>query len=121
MVAEGCSDVHLSGGQKPRWRIDGEMKEIGDTAILGPSEVRELLAPIMDERASKGFDEDNEELKTELFGIMTEASLNQFNVHDSADFAHSIPDVARFRVNVFRDKGGIGSVMRQIPAKILTF
>ena len=98
MVAEGCSDVHLSGGQKPRWRIDGEMKEIGDTAALAHNEVLELLTPIMDDRARKGFDEDND-----------------------VDFAYAIAGVARFRVNVFRDKGGVGSVMRQIPAKILTF
>ena len=98
MVAEGCSDLHLSGGQRPRWRIDGEMKEIADASILGPSEVRELLLPIMDERATKGFDDDND-----------------------VDFAYAIHGVARFRVNVFRDKGGVGSVMRQIPAKILTF
>ncbi len=98
MVAEGCSDLHLSGGQRPRWRIDGEMKEIADAAVLGPSEVRELLGPIMDERSTNGFDEDND-----------------------VDFAYAIHGVARFRVNVFRDKGGVGSVMRQIPAKILTF
>jgi twitching motility protein PilT len=98
MVAEGCSDVHLSGGQKPRWRIDGEMKEIGDTSILGPNEVLELLKPIMDERSVKGFADDND-----------------------VDFAYAIAGVARFRVNIFRDKGGVGSVMRQIPAKILSF
>ena len=98
MVAEGCSDLHLSGGQRPRWRIDGEMKEIADAGVLGPSEVRDLLLPIMDERATKGFDDDND-----------------------VDFAYAIHGVARFRVNVFRDKGGVGAVMRHIPATILTF
>jgi twitching motility protein PilT len=41
-------------------------------------------------------------------------------VHDSADFAHAIPEVARFRVNVFRHLNGIGAVFRGIPSKALS-
>jgi twitching motility protein PilT len=51
---------------------------------------------------------------------MTEQSQHQFEVHDSADFAHAIPDVARFRVNVFRHLNGIGAVFRGIPSKALS-
>ena len=51
---------------------------------------------------------------------MTPQSIEQFNKHDSADFAHSIPDVARFRVNVFRHLNGIGAVFRGIPSKALS-
>ena len=98
MVAEGASDLHLSGAQKPRWRVDGEMHEIADAPTLGPREVHELLEPVMEDRHRKAFAEDND-----------------------VDFAYPLPGVARFRVNVFRDKGGIGAVLRQIPAKILTF
>jgi twitching motility protein PilT len=98
MVAEGCSDVHLSGGQKPRWRLDGEMQVIADAPVLGVDEVRDLLWPVMDERAKRLFDDEND-----------------------ADFAYAIDGVARFRVNLFRDRGGSGAVLRQIPAKILTF
>ncbi len=98
LVAEGGSDLHISGGQKPRWRIDGEMVEIADANALGPQEVYLLLEPVMAERNKKDFLDDND-----------------------ADFAYAIPGVARFRVNIFRDKGGVGSVMRVIPAKILTF
>jgi twitching motility protein PilT len=63
---------------------------------------------------------DPEELKAELFSIMSEQSIQQFNKHDSADFAHSIPDFARFRVNVFRHLHGVGAVFRGIPSKALT-
>jgi twitching motility protein PilT len=99
MVAEGASDLHLSGGQQPRWRIDGEIKVIADAPVLGPREVHELLEPVMDERARRLFAEEND-----------------------ADFAYALAeDVARFRVNIFLDKGGVAAVMRQIPAKILTF
>jgi twitching motility protein PilT len=98
LVAEGGSDLHISGGQRPRWRIDGEMLEIADTHPLGADEVWTLLEPIMEERSKKTFTDDND-----------------------ADFAYAIPGVARFRVNIFRDKGGVGAVMRVIPARILTF
>ena len=63
---------------------------------------------------------DPDELKAALFALMSEQSLQQFNVHDAADFAHSIPGVARFRVNVLRHLNGIGAVFRGIPSKALT-
>ena len=97
MIAEGSSDLHLSAGHKPRWRIDGDLTEIGDTKKLGYRTVHELLAPAMDERARTAFDQTND-----------------------ADFAYAIPGLARFRVNIFRDHHGVGSVLRSIPSKILT-
>jgi len=51
---------------------------------------------------------------------MSQTSLEQFNRHDSADFAYYIPEVARFRVNVFRHLNGVGAVFRGIPSKALT-
>ncbi len=97
-VAEGASDLHLSAGHKPRWRVDGDMRELADAKVLSETEVYELLAPIMAERNRKQFDADND-----------------------TDFAYPVPGVARFRVNLFRDHRGVGAVLRQIPDKILTF
>ena len=97
MVAEGASDVHLSAGHKPRWRIDGSIMEMEDTEMLGPEDVHDLIIPMMAERNKYEFKETND-----------------------TDFAHEIRDVARFRVNMFRDKNGVGAVFRQIPEKILT-
>jgi pilus retraction protein PilT len=97
MVAEGASDLHLSAHHRPRWRIDGEMREIADAKVLGDTTVWDLLEPAMPERNRKQFLDDND-----------------------TDFAYQIPDVARFRVNVFRDHYGIGAVLRVIPSKILT-
>ena len=98
VVAEGASDLHLSAGHKPRWRVDGEIKELTDTKVLSESEVHELLLPILAERNRVQFAEDND-----------------------TDFAYALPGVARFRVNAFRDHRGVGAVLRQIPDKILTF
>ena len=97
MVAEGASDVHLSATLKPRWRIDGEIKEIPDTLPMTENGVWDLLQPAMMER--------NQE---------------QFLLDNDTDFAYALEGVARFRVNMFRDQQGIGAVLRQIPTKILT-
>lgn len=97
MVSEGASDLHLAGGQRPRWRIDGEMREIPGAQPLAPEVVLGLLGGVMPERSRLEFERSND-----------------------TDFAHAIPGVARFRVNLFRDMGGVGAVLRQIPSKILS-
>ncbi len=98
MVAEGASDLHLCGGQRPRWRLDGEIYELSDASPLTATEVKELLDPLMLDRNRDEFEQDND-----------------------TDFAYPLPGVARFRTNVFRDHRGVGAVLRQIPDKILTF
>jgi twitching motility protein PilT len=98
VVAEGASDLHLSAGHKPHWRVDGDMKAMDDMPVLGADEVRELLEPVMEERHRKQFTEEND-----------------------SDFAYALPGSARFRVNIFRDRHGVSAVMRQIPSKILSF
>lgn len=97
MVAEGASDLHMSGNHRPRWRIDGEMREIADAKVLSETQVYEIIEPAMPERNRKQFMEEND-----------------------TDFAYAVPDVARFRSNVFRDHNGVCAVMRVIPSKILT-
>jgi len=96
MVAEGASDLHLAGGQRPRWRVDGDMREISDAPRLAPDAVLHMLGPALPSRSQKEF-----------------AATND------ADFAHAIPGVARFRVNLFRDNGGVGAVLRHIPATVI--
>ncbi|MFH1531036.1 MAG: PilT/PilU family type 4a pilus ATPase [Pseudomonadota bacterium] len=98
MVAEGASDLHLSGGSMPRWRIDGDMITIAGMPVLGPTEVHELLLPVMEQRHIEEYEETND-----------------------TDFAYSLPGTARFRVNLYRNRGGVGTVMRVIPSKILRF
>jgi pilus retraction protein PilT len=98
VVAEGASDLHLSPGLKPHWRVDGDMKEIADAALLGREDALALLEPVMQERHK-------EELRQQL----------------DADLAYAIPGLARFRVNIYRESNGYGAVLRQIPSQILTF
>ena len=98
MVAEGASDLHLTGSETPRWRIDGDIISLSGVGRMGEEEVYELLKPIMEPRHIEEFEQTND-----------------------SDFAYSLPGTARFRVNIFRDRTGVGSVMRVIPSKILTF
>lgn len=90
------SDLHVIAGDPPRMRVNGELITLANQPL------------------------DPEDLRNALFEIMSPASLEQFNRQDSADFAHFIPDVARFRVNVFRHLNGVGAVFRGIPSKALT-
>lgn len=97
MVAEHASDLHLSSGQRPRWRIDGTLYEIADAPVPGSEELLKLIDPVMPERNRTIFEQD----------------------HDT-DFAYSIPNISRFRVNLFRDLKGVGAVFRQIPNRIFS-
>ncbi|MBN1238567.1 MAG: type IV pili twitching motility protein PilT, partial [Gammaproteobacteria bacterium] len=90
------SDLHVIAGDPPRMRVNGDLITLENQPL------------------------DPEELRVELSALMSPQSLEQFNAHDAADFAHFIPDVARFRVNVFRHLNGIGAVFRGIPSKALT-
>jgi twitching motility protein PilT len=94
-ITEGASDLHLSAGQHPRWRIDGQMHEIVDAPVLDSNTVVELLTPLIEKRFIKQFEETND-----------------------VDFAYTLGKDARFRVNLFRNVNGTSAVFRHIPLKI---
>lgn len=96
MIKRKASDLHLTGGEPACLRADGEIIRLADT-MLTPEYMKQLLDPIFPARNREEF----------------------LKINDT-DFAYEISGVGRFRVNIFRDKNGIGSVMRHIPATILT-
>jgi twitching motility protein PilT len=63
---------------------------------------------------------DGDELRESLYAIMPRVIQKQFEAYDAADFAHAIPDLSRFRVNVFRHLNGVGAVFRGIPSQAFT-
>jgi twitching motility protein PilT len=98
MFAAGASDLHLSCGMPPLVRKDGGMVPLDPAAgPVTPEAMIGLLGPIMQEKQRQEFREK----------------------HDT-DFAYEVPDLARFRANVFMDRKGPGAVFRVIPSKILT-
>ena len=98
LIESGGSDLHLKVPAPPVMRVDGAMRPIEGLARLTREEtdgaVREMLD---DPNKLKEFVEDNE-----------------------VDFSYSIPGVARFRVNAFKQRGSTSLVIRAIPVDIRT-
>jgi twitching motility protein PilT len=97
MFQMGASDLHITSNHKPLIRLSGDMQELSDQPPISPERMSALLG-----------------------GIMLPHNAAQFeDIHDT-DFAHEIPGLARFRVNVFLDRFGMGAVFRTIPMDIVT-
>jgi twitching motility protein PilT len=96
MLDRKASDIHLSSDTTPILRIDGDMIPIEGFPPLSPGRLKDML-----------------------FSIAPERNREQWLSIKDTDFAHETPR-ARFRVNFFEDRKGIGCVMRQIPATIRT-
>jgi twitching motility protein PilT len=90
------SDLHFIAGDPPRIRLYGDISALR----------QERLAPEM--------------VKQVLYEIMPKPALDRFEAKDGADFAYSMPERGRFRVNVMRQVNGMGAVFRAIPSKALT-
>ncbi len=96
MVGRRASDLHLSSASPPMLRIDGDMAAVASYGPLGSDRLKELL-----------------------WTIAPEKNREEWHARKDTDFAHETAQ-ARFRVNVFCDRKGIGAVLRQIPTEILT-
>jgi twitching motility protein PilT len=95
-VEQNASDCHLSSGEPPMLRVNGDLKKL-DLPALSKEEVHALVYDIMNDSQRKTFEESLE-----------------------CDFSFEIRGLARFRVNVFMQRKGEGAVFRTIPTKILT-
>jgi twitching motility protein PilT len=90
------SDLHFIAGDPPRIRLFGD------------------ISPLRSERLAP------ELVKQALYEIMPKPALDRFESRDGADFAYSMPERGRFRVNVMRQVNGMGAVFRAIPSTALT-
>ncbi len=97
MIGNSASDLHLSAGNPTVMRIHGEIQFRRDLPTLTASEIEVIVREIMTPKAVADF-----------------AALRD------ADFGYEVPGLARFRVNVFQDRNGVGAVLRQIPIEIRT-
>ncbi len=98
MVQKNASDLFITAGSPVRVKIEGNMVPVGKTVLTG------------------------ELCKAAAYKIMGEAQKKHFAETLECDFALSLPGgMARFRVNVFRQRGDVGIVLRLIPSKIPTF
>ncbi|HEY2515061.1 MAG TPA: type IV pilus twitching motility protein PilT [Polyangiaceae bacterium] len=98
MVKQGGSDLHLSAGERPMIRKDGDMVRLDEQAArLRGDQVMELMRP-----------------------IMPPTNLTEFEADHDTDFAYEIAGVSRFRGNAFMDRRGVSAVFRTIPTEIVT-
>jgi twitching motility protein PilT len=96
MVEKGASDLHIAVGIPPIVRVDG------------------ALVPLPFEKVSS---QDSQRL---IYDILTDEQIQRFETELELDFSYQLARLARFRVNVFRDKGNVALAFRQIPQKIPT-
>ncbi|MBN1671213.1 MAG: type IV pilus twitching motility protein PilT [Kiritimatiellae bacterium] len=96
VVDEGASDLHLAVGVPPVLRINGSMQAL-DCPALRTEDTERLMRSITSE---------DHQQKVREFG--------------GTDFGFGFGSAARFRVSVFKQKGDIGIVLRQIPSKLMT-
>jgi twitching motility protein PilT len=95
-LQQNASDLHVVSGDPVRARIHGNLQVL----------IEEHL--------------ETEAVREAMFEIMDATTQRSFEHNEAADFAYDIPDVSRFRVNVFRHLNGIGAIFRAIPSKALT-
>jgi twitching motility protein PilT len=95
MIDEDASDLHLTVNSAPTLRVRGSLRRLDDYPLLQPVELRKLVYSILTQRQ-------REKLESEL----------------ELDLAYSLPNRARFRINVFFQKDAIGAAIRLIPMNI---
>src|SRR6476660_779437 len=95
-VKQGASDIHIVVGQPPVFRLHGRMRKL-ETKVLEPDDSVALMKSIAPERSQRELQEKG-----------------------SADFGFAFGDLARFRVSVFKQRGNVSMVLRQIPNNMLT-
>ncbi len=93
-----ASDLHLSSGLVPKVRIDGDLQDIPDQAVLQAAELDGVVNAIIPPDRKGGLQETLE-----------------------ADFSYELTNKARFRVNVFYQSRGVSIVFRVIPAEVIPF
>ena len=98
MIERGASDLHISAGERPKLRVDGDITNSHVEAVLQPKDTMQLA-----------------------YSVLTESQKKRFEMEDELDFSFGIQNLARFRGNCFKQRGCVSMVIRQIPFTIKTF
>jgi twitching motility protein PilT len=97
MVEQDASDLHITVGVPPEFRIMGKMVKVKADALTA-QETKELC-----------------------YSVLTDSQKAEFEKNFEIDFSFGIKDIARFRANYFYQRGGIAGVFRRIPFHIPDF
>jgi len=97
MIEMGGSDLHLTTNSSPRVRVHGKLRPI-DMAPLSAADTKSLA-----------------------YSVLTDAQKHRFEENLELDFSFGLKNLARFRGNVFQQRGAVGAVFRTIPWEIKSF
>src|SRR3954462_9155623 len=98
VIERGASDLHVTAGERPMLRIDGDMARSNIDFVMQPKDTLQLA-----------------------YSVLTENQKKRFETEDELDFSFGIQNLARFRGNCFKQRGCVSMVIRQIPFNIKTF
>lgn len=96
IVEKGSSDLHICVGVPPVMRLDGQLTPLNYTKMT-PMDTLRIM-----------------------YDILSDDQIQRFESDLELDFSYALGKAARFRVNIYRDKGNIAAALRLIPAKIPT-
>ena len=98
MIERDASDLHITAGERPKLRVDGDITNSKIDRTLAPKETLQLA-----------------------YSVLTENQKKRFENEDELDFSFGIQNLARFRGNCFKQRGCVTMVIRQIPFSVKTF
>jgi len=97
MIQKSASDLHITVGERPKIRIDGDLVSSAYPKPLAPKDTLSLA-----------------------YSILTEGQKKKFETEDELDFSFGVQNLSRFRGNVFKQRGCVTMAIRQIPYEIQT-
>src|SRR6476661_2542598 len=98
LVESSGSDLHIATNTPPQMRVHGHLQRIPGNTDMTPAETKQLV-----------------------YSVLTDSQKKRFEETKELDFSFGIKGLARFRCNVFNQRGAVGAVYRVIPEKIRTF
>ena len=98
MIEKDASDLHLVAGERPKLRVDGDIVSASSEEVMTPKDTLSLA-----------------------YSVLTENQKKRFETESELDFSFGIQNLARFRGNVFKQRGCVSVVIRQIPFNVKTF
>ncbi len=98
MIEKEASDLHITTGERPKLRVDGDIADSSVTEVLTPKDTLQLA-----------------------YSVLTENQKKRFETEDELDFSFGIQNLARFRGNCFKQRGCVSMVIRMIPFNVRTF
>jgi len=98
MIEIGGSDLHITTNTHPQVRVDGHLRPLTEYPVLTAADTKQLA-----------------------YSVLTDSQKHRFEENLEIDFSFGIKGLARFRANIFNQRGAVGAVYRLIPEQIRTF